>query len=178
MEVGYTGRQMDVTEDLRLFTQKHLRKIERLLRGRPQLHVVLSAEKGRRLAEITLTMKTQTLVGLSESHEAHTSIKEAIGKLERQVVRWREKRWTKNHRSKPTTAVVKNVLGAAPLRQKGNGHVLPERRPLELLTVDEAVDSLRSAEDGIVVFRNLETARVNVVYRRPDGKVGLIEPVS
>lgn len=178
MEVAFTGRQMDVTEDLRQFTLEHLHKLERLLHGRSQLHVVLAAEKQRRLAEITLTLKTQTLVGVHESHDAHTSIKGALDKLERQVVRWRKKRLTKTHRSRPTVAVVKNVLSATKGRSKGDGDLLPERRPLEFLTVTEAVVSLGSAKDGILVFRNFQTARVNIVYRRPDNKIGLIEPVS
>lgn len=178
MQVGFTGRQMDVTEDLRRFTQEHLRKLDRLSHAPSQLHVILTAEKHRRLAEVTLTLKAQTFVGLSESHDAHTSIKVALDKLERQVVRWRQKRVAKKQRSKPTTAVVKKVVNSAGARAKRNGGLLLERRPLELLTVGEAVESLRSAPDGIVVFRNMDTERVNVVYRRPDDKVGLIEPVS
>jgi ribosome hibernation promoting factor len=179
MQVDFTGRQIDVTEDLRRFTHAHLRKLNRFLSGGAQLHVILTAEKHRRLAEVTLTLKTQTFVGLNESRDAHTSIKGALDKLERQVVRWRQKRWTKKHRSKPTTAVVLNVVAAGRARSKpSNGGVISERIPLEVLTVDEAVKSLHSARDGVVVFRNMNTARVNVVYRRPDSKVGLIEPVS
>lgn len=178
MQIDFTGRQMDVTEDLRRFTQKHLRKLNRLLGSPAQLHVILAAEKHRRTAEVTLTLKTQTFIGVSESHDPHTSIKGALDKLERQVVRWRQKRVTKKQRSKPTTAVVRNILPSAGARAKRDGGLTPERRPLELLTVNEAVHSLRSAPDGIVVFRNMETERVNVVYRRPDDRVGLIEPVS
>jgi len=42
--------------------------------------------------------------------------------------------------------------------------------------VDEAIDSLDAARIGLVVFRNTETERVNVLYRRDDGNLGLIEP--
>jgi putative sigma-54 modulation protein len=51
-----------------------------------------------------------------------------------------------------------------------------ERWPLEPLSLDEAIESLEATTSGIVVFRNTDTERVNVVYRRPDGKLGLIEP--
>lgn len=179
MQTDFTGRQMDVTEDLRRFTHAHLRKLNRLVGPSAQLHVIVTAEKHRRRAEVTLTLKTQTFVGMNESRDAHTSIKGALDRLERQVVRWRQKRWTKKHRPKPTTAVVRNVLGGPKTGSKpADGRLIPERVPLELLTVDEAVESLRSARDGLVVFRNMQTARVNVVYRRPDSKVGLIEPIS
>jgi len=51
-----------------------------------------------------------------------------------------------------------------------------ERIPIKPLTVDEAVGALDLKRRGVVVFRNLETERVNVLYRREDGNLGLIEP--
>ncbi len=44
------------------------------------------------------------------------------------------------------------------------------------MTVEEAIESLNGTRAGIVVFRNPETERVNVIYRREDGNLTLIEP--
>ena len=45
------------------------------------------------------------------------------------------------------------------------------------MTVEEAVESLElQSRIGVVVFRNTETERVNVLYRRDDGDLALIEP--
>jgi putative sigma-54 modulation protein len=44
------------------------------------------------------------------------------------------------------------------------------------MSVEEAIESLDSTRIGMVVFRNSETERVNVLYRRQDGNLGLIEP--
>jgi putative sigma-54 modulation protein len=51
-----------------------------------------------------------------------------------------------------------------------------ERFPIKPLTLEEAIESLDGARTGLVVFRNSETERVNVVYRRGDGNLALIEP--
>ena len=51
-----------------------------------------------------------------------------------------------------------------------------ERVPLKPMTVEEAIDALDHSHGGAVVFRNSLTERVNVIYQRPDGNLGLIEP--
>jgi putative sigma-54 modulation protein len=56
--------------------------------------------------------------------------------------------------------------------------VSPElhRFPIKPMTVDDAIDTLDATRTGLVVFRNTETERVNVIYRREDGNLGLVEP--
>jgi hypothetical protein len=44
------------------------------------------------------------------------------------------------------------------------------------MTVEEAIETLDVRPTGVVVFRNPSTQRVNVIYQRPDGNLGLIEP--
>jgi putative sigma-54 modulation protein len=44
------------------------------------------------------------------------------------------------------------------------------------MTVEEAIETLDRSRSGAVVFRNPDTERVNVIYHRPDGDLGLIEP--
>ena len=56
-------------------------------------------------------------------------------------------------------------------------HVLEtERFPIKPMTVEEAIDTLDTVRVGLLVFRNTETERVNVLYRRDDGHLALIEP--
>ena len=51
-----------------------------------------------------------------------------------------------------------------------------ERVPLKPMSVADAIDALDRSRSGAVVFRNPDTERVNVIYHRPDGTLGLIEP--
>lgn len=52
MQIDFTGRQMEVSPDLRRYTEERLRKLTRLLRDRFDIHVILTAEKHRRTAEV------------------------------------------------------------------------------------------------------------------------------
>ncbi|HUU12654.1 MAG TPA: ribosome-associated translation inhibitor RaiA [Terriglobia bacterium] len=176
MRIEYTGRQMEITPDLRHYTEGRLRKLTRLLRDRYGIHIILTAEKHRRLAEITLSFRDHTLVGIEETTDPRSSISGALDKLERQAVRLLEKRRTTKRRPKPTSAILLNILGTQRVDHEEHRVLERERIPIKPLTVEEAIESLDSSIRGLVVFRNSDTERVNVIYRRPDGNLGLIEP--
>jgi ribosome hibernation promoting factor len=176
MDIDFTGRQMDVTSDLRLYTHEHLRKLKRLLPAHPKLHVILTREKHRRIAEMTIKLNDQTLVGIMETADTRSAIKGALDKLERQVVRWSKRRRTKKRRPKPTSTILLNIIGGSRVDHGQHQIIESERLPVKPLTLEEAIESVDTLPSGVVVFRNAETERVNLVYRRPDGKLGLIEP--
>src|SRR5207247_5540833 len=113
MRISYTGRQMAITHTLRGVTEKRLLKLSRLLRDRPDVHVVLTAEKHRRVAEITLKFRDHVLVALEETSEAKESIGRALVKLERQALRFFEKRRSLKRRHRPTSSIRMNVLAGS-----------------------------------------------------------------
>ena len=176
MNIDFTGRQMEIGDDLREYTQGRLRKISRLLGDAYEMHVILTAEKHRRLAEVTLKFRDHTLVGVEESGDPRTSLNGALNKLERQAVRLLQRRRTRKRRPKPTSTVVLNVLGLERLDRAQRPTIEAEHVPIKPMSVEEAIAALDHSRAGVVVFRNPETERVNVIYHRPDGNLGLIEP--
>ena len=176
MRIDFTGRQMEVTPELRHYTAEHLRKLTRLLGDRYELHVILTAEKHRRVAEITTKVRDHTMIGIEETDDIRSSISGALGKLEKQAVRLLERKRTQKRRSKPTDTILVNVLRAERLDNEERRVVQSERIPIKPMTVGEAIEALDATHAGAVVFRNPNTERVNVIYQRPDGNLGLIEP--
>jgi putative sigma-54 modulation protein len=176
MRIDFTGRQMEVGADLRRYTEARLRKLARLLRDHFDIHVILTAEKHRRAAEITLQFRDHTLVGVEQTGDARSSINGALDKLERQALRLLARRRTRKRRPKPATAILLNVLGTPRVDHEEHQILETERFPIKPLSVEEAIETLDSTRMGLVVFRNTDTERVNVLYRREDGKLGLIEP--
>jgi putative sigma-54 modulation protein len=176
MSIDYTGRQVEISPDLRRYTQERLRKIVRLVGGQFDLHVILTAEKHRRIAEFALKFHDHQVVGVEETGDIRTSINGAVDKLARQTVRLLERRRTTKRRPKPTAVVLLNVLGTTAVDRDEHRIVHSERVPLKPMSVEEAVDALDRSRAGAVVFRNPDSERVNVIYHRPDGHLGLIEP--
>lgn len=176
MDVDFTGRQVNVTAGLRQFTHQRLRKLGRLLPGNPKLHVILTAEKRGRTAEITATFPDQTLVSIMEAGDNRSAIKGALDKLERQALRRLQRRRTKKRRPKPTSKITLNVFRSSRVDHEERIAIESEHLPVKPMTVEEAIESLGAIKSGLVVFRNSDSERVNLVYRRPDGKLGLVEP--
>jgi putative sigma-54 modulation protein len=175
MQIDFTGRQIEITPDLRQYTEERLGKVSRLLRDRGSVHVILTAERHLRIAEITLNFRDASFVGIEQTADPRLSISGAFDKVERQVVKSLERRRTRKRRPKPTSAILLNVL--RPERVERDDEPLEtEHLPIKPLSVEEAVESAELVRRGAVVFRNSETERVNVIYRRPDGKLALIEP--
>ena len=176
MPIEYTGRQVEISPDLRRYTQARLGKIVRLIGEQFALHVILTAEKHRRIAEFTLKFRQHTVVGVEETADIRMSINGAVNKLARQAVRLMERRRTTKRRPKPTSAVLLNVLGTGQAESDDHRIVHSERLPLKPMSVEEAIEALDRSHAGAVVFRNPDSERVNVIYHRPDGHLGLIEP--
>lgn len=178
MQIEYTGRQIEISPSLREYTEEHLGKLSRVLRDHCSVHVILEAAKHRRIAEITVQCRSHVLVALEETEDDRSSIKGAIDKLERQAVRLPSRLRAKKRRAAATSAVTLNVMNQEK-NEGGSRPVISARRiPILPLTVEEAISSLDTDSDGVAVFRNSATDRVNVVYRGSDGQLVLIEPES
>jgi putative sigma-54 modulation protein len=115
-------------------------------------------------------------VGVEESGDPRISLNGALDKLERQAVRLLERKRTRKRRPKPATTVVLNVLGMERIEHEERRTIEAERVPIKPMSIEEAISALDQSRAGAVVFRNPETERVNVIYHRPDGNLGLIEP--
>jgi putative sigma-54 modulation protein len=176
MRIDFTGRQMDVRPELQAYATKRLKKLTRLLRHDMGVHVVMTAEKHRRIAEITLNYRDHSLVAVKTTRDARTSINGALDKLQRQAIRLLGRRRERKRRPKPSSAVLLNVLSSRRDAVNGQAVLEKDRVPIKPMTVGEAIESLDAAGTGLVVFRNAETERVNVIYRRDDGNLGWIEP--
>ena len=91
-------------------------------------------------------------------------------------MRFLERRRTVKRRPKPATTVVLSALGTERVDHQEHRVLQTERLPIKPMSVVEAIEALDARRTGVVVFRNPETERVNVIYQRPDGNLGLIEP--
>ena len=106
-----------------------------------------------------------------ESDEMYNNIDLALPKIERQIVRHKDKKIAKN-RVKEVNAF--EFIKEAPVEK------LPEiykKKTFELepITVEDAKDYIDRLDHEFFVFLNAETGKVNILYRRKDEKFGLIE---
>ena len=179
MRLQVKGRNLEVSEQIREYAEDKMGKLDRLVSDPTRVELELAVEKNpsiaeNHVAEATVWTKGPTLRARESSSDMKASIDQLVGKLERQVKRYREKR------------------RVAPRRHARDGGV-PMEQPVELeesetaivktkqfsvspMSAEEAVLQLELVGHDFFVFRNAETDGINVVYRRRDGDYGLIEP--
>jgi putative sigma-54 modulation protein len=177
MNVEITGRHVLITPAIRAYVLKRLRKFVKILGEDINFHVIIDVEKERQTAEILLKSKLVDLTGKGETDDMYNSIVRAIEKLERQALKHKSKIIEgKRQRAKAKSVAVKLGVGEATARTLSRNTVGiheedAQRKPME---VEEAVLELGHSEYPFVVFRNVESGALNVLYRKKDGTLGLI----
>ncbi len=178
MRVEFTGRHIDVTEPIRQFAMDRLNRL-RSLPDIIEVHFVLSAEKHQRhVAEINLKTQHEFINCTDTTTDMYTSIASVLDKVEKQVQKTKT-RQKKKHRASVGARVVspESVLEIEPeMAGQLPEIVRSDGTHLKPLSVDEAADDLTSGGVAFLLFRNSETDRLNVVYKRKDGNVGWIDP--
>src|SRR5262245_15660945 len=169
MRVHITGRQVEVTPALRKFAEGKLKKVEKLLDGPAEAHVVLAVEKHRHLAEIQVKSRHALLAGAHETEDLYASIGDVVLKLERQALKHKEKLTSKKkreaRRSTPEAAPLAPAPALARARRATPKVQRSERYRLKPLTAEDAALELEASRSDLLVYRDATTYRVNVVYR-------------
>ncbi len=178
MKIEFTGRQTVVSMELRRLAERKLLKLGRVLPGITRAHVILAVDRHRQTAEISVHSAHLDLAARETTEDLGVSISEVVDKLtrqaQRQVGRRREHVRLAPARGVPPRKTKAEGRGTAESRAV---RVIKTRRPAgKPMTVDEAAAEMLVREENFLVFRDAGTERVQVLYRRKDGNLGLIEP--
>jgi ribosome hibernation promoting factor len=197
MNVEYTGRQYEVTPANRKEIEAGLSKIRKILRNTFDTKVVLSVEKRRHNAEITIASRVGPLVGLAQAGNMKTAIGEALEHLEKQALKNKTRIITKKRRhngkwdgesvpeeastavaagpeAPPTASIVVHKFPA--VAKSTEVHLVRADQAVALrpMTLEEAIKEAHFRDRDVFVFRDPK-GKVMVLHRTRDGKMELIE---
>ncbi len=91
MEVEFTGRQVAFTKELRTIADGFLNRIGKVLGRSTSAHIVLSEEKHRQMAEVTIKTRLHSIVSVCESTSFESALRQCLEKSESQAIRHKEK---------------------------------------------------------------------------------------
>jgi putative sigma-54 modulation protein len=91
MDVEYTGRQTTVTQKLKLQVEAGLARITKIMGNSGNVHVILSTDKYRQIAEVTVQTRHQKLVARCEETDMTIALRDALAKIEQQAIRHKKK---------------------------------------------------------------------------------------
>ena len=176
MQVLVTFRHVSPSNALREYAEEKVQRVEKYVRKVSAAHVILSVDKRRHIAEVTLSAARHTLTATEETSDLYAAIDLAMDKIERQVKKLSAKRKDRKHGTKAGVEAAETA--AAPARRAGGrGRIThSERVPVKPMSVDEALMQLKLTKGEFLLFQNAESDSLSVLYRRKNGEFGLIEP--
>ena len=181
MNINVVFRHMETTEALKQYAIEKVSKIKKYIDAPIEVHVVLSVEKFRHIAEVTFSINGFVVKGQEETEDMYAAIDMVMDKIERQVRKYKDR--------------LKNKRGAGSAGEKMRvkmdvvsvDHNLTDTIPqvikstnfsIKPMSVDEAIMQMNLIDNDFLVYRNDSNNEVNVIYRRKDGNYGLIEPTA
>ena len=182
MQIDYTCRNVQLDDRLRAFIEQKLQKVMKFVEEPIEVKVILDIEKHRHIADLHISHRLGVAKAAEETDgNLFDAINLAVDRVEKQVRRSRKKRVDKRRRADRTNghrwpmAVLEgsSVGGGATPRVVESNYM--EIKPM---TIEEAALELEGAEHGFVVFRDADTDRLNVLFKRKDQNYGLIAPES
>ena|SRR5947209_20626191 len=106
MIIEYTGRQTAVTQKYKTQAEAGLSRIEKLVSGAATAKVVLTSEKYRRIADVSVMQGDRSIVAACESAEMMTALRDALAKIEQQALKQRKRKAALSRRPKSEIAVL------------------------------------------------------------------------
>ena len=180
MKIEFIGKGIDISEDLKSYVEHKLSTFEHHLsevgEGEVEVIVTFTVEKhrNRHRVDIDVYLKTPgggALHAWEESKDTHMSLEFAIDDIERQLNRLKERRIEQRKEiSREKAKSHAEGVSSPPLDL-----VVEEKFPIvKPLSVEEALMVLQDEGRFFLPFRNAETGEIDVLYRKKNGKYGLI----
>jgi len=168
-----SARNLSISKGYKDEVTRRLAKLERLLPSIIEAKVVLSKEKHRRTAALTLVARHRAFRSEETAGDLETAVDMAVDALARQVREQKDR--VKNRKA---AGAPRRSPAAAPDRSSRPPDLEVHRVPLKPALLADAVAQFRASSDEFLVFVDAMTDAVGVLYRRRDGGIGLIEPVA
>jgi putative sigma-54 modulation protein len=203
MNVEYTGRQYEVTNAIRKEVETGLAKIRKILRDKFETKVILTVEKHRHKAEITISPRNGPLVGLAQARDMTMAVNEALEHLEKQAMKYKARWETKKRTARKSEEANKwnghstrvaedEIQTAVGLSEKTAVPVVVHKYPavakttevhlvhsdeavaMRPMTLEEAIKEAHFKDRDVFVFRDPK-GKVMILHRTRDGRMELIE---
>ena len=195
MQITVAGKQMELSDALRVRVSEQLDLIsQKYFDGALDASVTFSRARSFFTCDINLHAgRGLTLRGEGEAADAHSAFDDAAEHIAKRLRRYRRR--VNDHardataRARPEAArqyVLSQDQDAQPAGAEESRGDLPayatviaeSTAEINTLSVGEAVMRMDLADQQVLMFRNSATAEFNVIYRRPDGNIGWIDPAA
>jgi putative sigma-54 modulation protein len=177
MKFEYTGRHVDVSPAIRRHVEDHFKKLDHIFTDSTlSTHVIIEVEKNRQIGEIIVYWRDHTLTAKETNADMYMALTRAMAKIEKQALKLKKKIIDRKQSAQPTARVAPQPDGYLQATPTPPRIIAARRYSVKPMTAEEAALRLSGETDQFLVFRDADTERLGVLYKRKDGNYGLIEP--
>ncbi len=174
MELTVRGKNLEVTEALHAYVEKHTGKIQRYFDKPLKINVLMRISNMTKTCEVTVFVDGVILRGVEKSNDMYKSIDLVFDKVERQIHKYKT-RLARKFKGKDVMSQ-QFIEEKEPSTADNDFEIVRQKRfVINSMTPEEAVLQMNLLGHSFFMFYNIESDGMAVVYRRNDGKYGLID---
>ena len=175
MNITITGKDLKATDAIKEYIEKKAERLVKYFGDEFEVNATIKTEGSEQVAQIDVKMETDRFRAVTAHRDLYASIDKDIDILEGQIRKMKTKKDKQN--------MTESIRGKEELRQEEEKEIEGEilktlYYDIKPLTPEDAKLKLEEKpQDRFLTFINVETGKVNVIYRMKDNKnYGLVEP--
>ena len=172
MKINIRGEKTNITESMKSYAEEKLQKFNKYIEDSDEVTgtLLFKVYGPKQIIEVTIPLRSCTLRVEEEGHDFYAIIDTGIDKLERQIIKNKTRLANKRVKNKSEF-----ILDFEP--EEENKNKIVKRKTIELKPMDEeeAVLQMELLNHDFYMFKNTETDKISVVYKRKHGDYGIIE---
>lgn len=176
MEISCTFRHMEPSAELRSYIEEKIYKVKKYFDSPVETHIVLKVEKFRHIADMTLSIDGNKIKAVEQTGDMYSSIDQAMDNVEEQLRRLiSRKREYKPNNIKGGGFEEGEIETQETLVEPEPEIIKTERVDIKPMDISEAAMQMELLKQNFLVFTNSKSKQINIIYKRKDGNLGLIE---
>lgn len=172
MEITIRGDKIKITEAMKNYIEEKLQKLNKYLENSSNIHanVVVKVKNYDQIVEITIPLKSFILRSEESQDDFYAAVDKAVTKLERQIRKNKTRLMSRQEKSYDFSFVEFEEI-------EENDSKIIKRKKIEVKPMDEeeAIIQMELLNHQFYMYKDRETDKYAVVYKRKDGGYGLIE---
>lgn len=172
MKLNIRGEKTNITEAMKTYAEEKIQKLNKYIENNEEITgtILFKVYGPKQKIEVTIPLKNYTLRVEEEGQDFYAVIDTSIDKLERQIIKNKTRLSNKRNKGK-----IDLILDFEP--EEENHNKIVKRKQVELKPMDEeeAILQMELINHDFYMFKNIETDKMAVVYRRKHGDYGIIE---
>jgi putative sigma-54 modulation protein len=170
---------METDEGVKDYVREKVQRLPKYIENPREAHVVLSVEKFRHIAELTIIGDGMPLNSQGRNKDLYAAIDQMVEKMSRQIRERRGKGKKKRGNASPSKI---SLQSSGSTKEGGEdmefSPLIQRRRTIaKPMSLEEAFSQLNLSKENFLIFINSDSGQMNVIYRK-DGRIEWVEPYS